>query len=429
MVVGVFASCTENKEEEAKIVTAIRAIKDIDKGTLVTKAALDEVQVSTADLPEGAIFEGGIPDIVGKYLVDDIVCGEYITTAKLSEEKVGSVSSSGSVGAEDYIVVTDHVKLGVDVSSALQELIDNNPNKTLYFPDGVYNLAKSITTPADPAKAVSFKCSDFAVFQPTSTYTPVENQGLIRLGAGAKAENATDSVNGECSFFFTGGVVNMNGKAGIAISVEGGRDILINNFAIRSADVGIYIATDHVDIDNGSMSGSGTDLYNVKTVTGVLVNGSYNTISNLRICSITVGIKLLKPDNVMRNLHPLYTTTNDPNSAGFWDESSGNRYDYCYSDNFSIGFHLAADNVSQLNSCFAFWYSASPNRHWGLRQIGQFNSVLRNCRFDMCHAENADNAYVVVEQEGGKGIIVDAKTNYGAIETKYQSMYNAYNKP
>ena len=37
-----------------------------------------------------------------------------------------------------YVVVTDSIDVnsGVDVSEEIQKIIDENPNRTIYFPDG-----------------------------------------------------------------------------------------------------------------------------------------------------------------------------------------------------------------------------------------------------------------------------------------------------
>ena len=44
-----------------------------------------------------------------------------------------------------YVVVTDYVKADgkTDVSDALQQVIDEHPNRTLFFPDGVYAAPRS----------------------------------------------------------------------------------------------------------------------------------------------------------------------------------------------------------------------------------------------------------------------------------------------
>ena len=66
-----------------------------------------------------------------------------------------------------YVIVTDTVKADgkTDVSDALQALIDANPNRTLFFPDGVYLLSKPLCTPAEPTKSVDLQLSNYAVLK------------------------------------------------------------------------------------------------------------------------------------------------------------------------------------------------------------------------------------------------------------------------
>ena len=59
--------------------------------------------------------------------------------------------------SEMYINVIDFIDLSSnnDVSDAIQNIIDSNPNKTIFFPDGKYYISKPLITPAEPAKTVS----------------------------------------------------------------------------------------------------------------------------------------------------------------------------------------------------------------------------------------------------------------------------------
>ena len=52
-----------------------------------------------------------------------------------------------------YIIVTDTVPADgkTDVADMIQKIIDDNPNRTIYFPDGVYLLSHPIATPAKPS--------------------------------------------------------------------------------------------------------------------------------------------------------------------------------------------------------------------------------------------------------------------------------------
>ena len=66
-----------------------------------------------------------------------------------------------------YIIVTDTIPAdgSRDVSDELQKLIDENPNRTIFFPDGIYRLNKPICTPAHPERSVDLQLSNYAVLQ------------------------------------------------------------------------------------------------------------------------------------------------------------------------------------------------------------------------------------------------------------------------
>ena len=82
-----------------------------------------------------------------------------------------------------YLIVTDYVpaNTGKDVSDALQKLILDNPNRTIYFPDGEYLLSKPLDTPANPVHSVSLELSAYAVIKATDDWSA--DEALIRLGA------------------------------------------------------------------------------------------------------------------------------------------------------------------------------------------------------------------------------------------------------
>lgn len=81
-----------------------------------------------------------------------------------------------------YVVVTDYIKAetGKDVSDDIQRIIDTHPNRTIYFPDGVYIISKPILTPADPQKSVALELSNFAIIRAAEDWASEE--AMIRLG-------------------------------------------------------------------------------------------------------------------------------------------------------------------------------------------------------------------------------------------------------
>lgn len=86
------------------------------------------------------------------------------------------------VNAKDlgYVVVTDYVKAntGEDLADALQNIIDSNPRKTIYFPDGEYMISKPLCTSSDAKYAVSLNLSNFAVIKATKDWS--SDEAMIR---------------------------------------------------------------------------------------------------------------------------------------------------------------------------------------------------------------------------------------------------------
>jgi len=66
------------------------------------------------------------------------------------------------------------------LSDALQRVINNNPNRTLFFPDGIYMLSKPVSTPADPSKSVALQLSNYAIIRATEDWS--HEEAMIRLG-------------------------------------------------------------------------------------------------------------------------------------------------------------------------------------------------------------------------------------------------------
>ena len=88
-----------------------------------------------------------------------------------------------------YLVVTDTVAADgkTDVADQIQKLIDENPNRTIYFPDGVYVLSHPILTPADPKKSVDLKLSNYAVLKAADGWSSEE--AMVRLGGECPAND------------------------------------------------------------------------------------------------------------------------------------------------------------------------------------------------------------------------------------------------
>ncbi len=320
-----------------------------------------------------------------------------------------SVSAFAAENPKNYIVVTDTVDVnsGADVSDEIQKIIDENPNRTIYFPDGEYQVSKPVLTPADPRKSVSLELSDFAVIKAVGDWQ--KGEAVVQLG-GKDPFNDT-STNGS-NYAIDGGIIDGNGMAN-GISINSGRETAIRNVSIKHTVVGIHIM-------HGANSGSAdADITGVNIIgtggtdsTGILVEGFDNTITNVRIGYVFTGVHLKVSGNMLRNVHPLYYSdyTDYQNSCGFLDESGNNWYDYCYSDQFAIGFRTTGNGSGTYNNCFCFWYSPQQDKHTAFKADKGFNSILTNFKADFV-TDEPENVVLSVGEFGGTGIIDNLSVN------------------
>lgn len=301
-------------------------------------------------------------------------------------------SAYAEAGNKGYIVVTDTIAAnsGEDISDELQALIDANPNRTIFFPDGEYLLSKPIYTPAEPTKSVSLEMTDFAVIKAIGDWK--YGEAMIQLGGKLPANNThTPGSN----YSLEGGVLDGNGMAN-GVSVNSGRETAIRDTSIKNTVVGIHImygansGSSDADVTGVNIIGTGrTDS------TGILLEGFDNTITNVRIGNVFTGVHIKSAGNALRNVHPLYYSdyTDYQNSCGFLIETGNNWLDYCYSDQFAIGFRTTGYGVNTLHDCFCYWYSAGDGTQTTIKADRAFNSVVTN--FNAGFHPDAEKCYVL----------------------------------
>ena len=288
---------------------------------------------------------------------------------------------------------------GSDVSAAIQALIDENPNRTIFFPDGEYLLSKPIVTPAAPQKSVDLRLSNYAVLKAAPDF---EGMALVVLGG---KDPANDTHTPGSNYTLTGGVLDGSGIAD-GVAIAGGRETAGREVSIKNTVVGVHIlfgannGSSDADISDVNVIGS-----NAPASVGILCEGYDNTFTNMRIGAVVTGVWMKSGGNVLRNIHPLYYSADFntyQDSVGFLDECGDNLYDYCYSDNFRVGFFTAGNVRSVYHDCFAFWYTDRGGEEICFEAAGRFNSVLTGMRIGFSDATK--NA-VLRQGAFGKGTI------------------------
>ena len=139
--------------------------------------------------------------------------------------------------SKGYIVVTDTIAAnsGEDVADKIQALIDANPNRTIFFPDGEYLVSKPIYTPAEPRKSVSLEMSDFAVIKAIGDWT--YGEVIVQLGG---KDPANDTHTPGSNYSLEGGIIDGNGVAN-GISINSGRETAVRDTSIKNTVVGLHI--------------------------------------------------------------------------------------------------------------------------------------------------------------------------------------------
>ncbi|MBQ7597091.1 MAG: hypothetical protein IJU56_00750 [Clostridia bacterium] len=286
------------------------------------------------------------------------------------------------------VCVTDYVAAdtGKDVADALQAVIDANPNRTIYFPDGVYLLSHPLRTPADPAKSVDLQLTNYAVIRATSGFT---GGALIALG-GKDPYNTIKKVGSNYSL--TGGVIDGN-KVANGVSIDSGRETKVQNTSIKNTIVGLHIkygansGSSDADIRDINIFGAGT-----ANSVGIKIEGHDNTVTNARIAGVRTGVIVHSNGNSLTNIHPLFNISWNQykGSCGFVEESTNNLFTHCYSDQFQTAFKITGSGRSIYDNCTAFWWSGEGGNCTGFK-VGNsnFNATVTNMRMDF--RDDTDN--------------------------------------
>jgi hypothetical protein len=332
-----------------------------------------------------------------------IVSALVLLTLACSIPQISPARRHAGSGSGAMLLVTDYVKADgkTDVADALQKLINDNPNRTLYFPDGVYLVSHPILTPADPRRSVQLELSNYARIVAAATWA--DGGAMVRLGGCLPANDISTPGS---NYGLRGGIIDGNGVAD-GISIESGRETKIQNVSIKNTRIGIYVkygansGSSDADISDVNIVGN-----NHADAVGVLVDGFDNTFTNMRIAAVNVGFHLRSAGNNLRNIHPLYLAGKDqdyPSSCGFWVEREHNWLTFCYSDNMATAYRVKGDKSCTFTDCFAMWYSAKVPSQTVFETDGPFQSFVSGLRVGF--RRECDSLCVLRGAKGGSGRI------------------------
>lgn len=353
------------------------------KGNRMTETSVTLADVPITDLPLDPVTS--IDNVVGKYLAVNAKKGECVASSMLTlTNPYINVTGLG----KDYVLISNYISddpTEQDMSVIIQRAIDENPGKTIYFPDGKYNMSKTVIIPSAEGKGVSFRLSNYAILGPSTSW---DDTCTALVQYGAESDSKPDA--GVHSNYIMGGAFECNARL-TAIEINGGGRLFVNNVSIKNAKLGIHLKTNaaYNTVENVNITANSAN-----STKGVFVEGTNNTLINMRIYRVLVGVHLTGGDNVLINIHPLFSGTNSINAIAFNDESTGNRYNICYSDQFMVGFKLASHTRSHFDSCYAYWWQAISNEI-GFLCEGEFNSIITDTFINFTNVNNNTQSHYI----------------------------------
>ena len=401
-----FTSCDKESggASDGGLVEVLRVIDDINVGGKITNDRIATVKVSALSVPEGALSD--IPK--SKYAAVKLYPGDYITEEKLTDVKPATDEDEkpeiDSVDPESlgYIVITsyaDHAQ-GGDYTDAIAKAIEENPGRTIYFPDGNYIIRKPIDIPADPEKSVSLRLSNNTVIKAFDWEDP--KTAMIRIGAGSDTQgeiSVDEHINTRSSCYVIGGCLNA-GAIASGISVEDGRDTLIYNVSIKNAFYGIHIKdgtnnkSSDSDIDDVTIIGNG-----LSNSYGIIMIGLDNTISNARISNVKTGIQT--SGGVFLNNCTVENTTDMENVVGF---SGGEAWiSNCVAINCDVAFSVGGKR-GFYKQCMAIWTKDTGRTSVMFDCGGQLGCALVGCEAEFFDKESSN--FYLRASAGGRGRVV-----------------------
>lgn len=316
-----------------------------------------------------------------------------------------SSQAAGVVSAKD--IAGDGTK---PCAEAIQRLIDANPNREIFFPDGTYLLDRPICTPADPKRSVCLRLSNYARFVAAKGWAATNTEAMVRLGG---SHPANDIRTPGSWYWLKGGIIDGDGVAD-GLSIDGGRETLVSDVSMKNVRIGLHIkrgansGSSDADIRNVNIVGNGAE-----DSIGVLIVGCDNTLQNMRIANVVRGVVVRSGGNSLRDIHPLFTGgwKHYDRSIGFDIDACDIFCDFCYSDQFATGFRFGERGDGVFDKCFCYWYTSKKDmKHVAFESAGPFRAHVNDPTVRFRKPEGR-NALLKVGKPGGSGFIRDPHCN------------------
>ena len=382
----------ENGKVNVVIVT-----EDAPRGTKLTNKNTKTIELDATNLPKNIVTD--VAKVKGLYTDRDFFAGDYLIASRLVEDKPIFIDYS-TLNADlvrtmnEFLVVTDYVipNTGKDLYTNLQTLIDLNPGRTLYFPDGEYQISHTLETTSKPEDTNSFYFSSGAVLKAHADW---EEAGTPLIGLGAKEKVNTINVPGT-NFHVMGGIFDGSGVAD-GITINAGRETLIKDVVVINTRYGIHIpngtngASSDADIDDVTVIGNGE--YGSK---GIYIVGLDNTVTDARISNVEIGIEV--PNGVFVGNCTVEGNPTMASSTGVLTHGADVWMSNCTVINCITAY--AFDNPrGYISQCTAKWTVDNGKHHTAFKFGGHMHACIIACKAEFITGKTS-NTFLSAGENG-----------------------------
>ena len=265
-----------------------------------------------------------------------------------------------------------------DDTTLIQNLIDNNPHKTLYFPAGTYKVTNTLKIKAGNDNQVNLELDKNATITSTSSisylftigvdgndaYTRYSEGGQVHINGGNfSGNNITDAV------------IKLSAKQ---------KETHLTNLMVRDVETnatGIHVVPNGGDnssdviIQNVSVQGKGSDFAS----TGINLEGYDNKLTKIFIQKVKVGMVITGGGNFIDGCHILgswSTGTAGINAATFNDtigvdcQNQSQHFTDLYVDNMATGIKITGGSYIRVKG-YSHGYYRTPATD-GIIQVFHF---------------------------------------------------------
>lgn len=344
------------------------------------KGAFYKIRTRTnVDVPDGdnIVVLVNTENLVGEKIRD------YIA------EKVSIIEQS-PINVKLYGVVGDGV---TDDLEAIQNIIDNNPGKTIYFPEGVYGITNKIVLKRANSTLVNILLDRNAVIKNISGNV-IDTLFEIGYDYTAGEHNRFDFP---CLSEIVGGTLDATNCLNAIKVFPLYRLLTLRNIQILNvSNVGIlsdYGVNSSVEVGNLKIEDcyiQGTSS-NATSSIGIVIRSNDNEILNTNIDRTNKGILCSGWSNLFSNIHvtAMFTTgytmqeINTTIGFDFEDSNSLNTLIHCYNDTYATGFKSNGGKL-YMTDCLSYYYLSTEDSRFNSIEVTNFNEEVTKLQLVNC---------------------------------------------